>query len=96
MSPDFTSGANFQPVRGGMSPTVFREGRYRYYFFSREETRQHVHVISPDGEAKLWLEPRVEVADQVGLNPQQIQRILETVIKNQEVIRAKWNRHFGR
>ncbi len=95
MSPEFTSGTNPHSVQACMSPTVFREGRYRYYFFSREESRQHVHVISPDGEAKVRLEPRVEVVTQLGLNPGQIQRILETVIKNQEVIRAKWNRHFG-
>lgn len=45
-----------------MSPTVFREGPYRFYFFSREETRMHVHVQGPDGEAKFWLEPSVELA----------------------------------
>ncbi len=28
-----------------MSPTVFRERGYRFYFFSREEPRMHVHVI---------------------------------------------------
>ena len=27
-----------------MSPTIFREGPFRFYFFSREETRMHVHV----------------------------------------------------
>ncbi|MFW6235057.1 MAG: DUF4160 domain-containing protein, partial [Spirochaetota bacterium] len=27
-----------------MSPTVFREGQFRFFFFSREEPRQHVHV----------------------------------------------------
>jgi len=27
-----------------MSPTVFREGGFRFYFFSREESRMHVHV----------------------------------------------------
>jgi hypothetical protein len=77
-----------------MSPTVFRDGPYRYYFFSREESRQHVHVLSPDGEAKVWLEPQIELAHQVGLNTQQIHRILDTVEKNQEVIRGEWNRHF--
>ena len=40
-----------------MSPTVFRYRSYRFYFFSREELRMHVHVFSPDGEAKFWLEP---------------------------------------
>jgi len=40
-----------------MSPTVFKEGNYRFHFFSREEDRIHIHVVSPDGEAKFWLEP---------------------------------------
>ena len=45
-----------------MSPTVFKESGYRFFFFSREEKRIHVHVISGDGEAKFWLEPEVELA----------------------------------
>jgi hypothetical protein len=45
-----------------MSPTVFREGPYRFYFFSREEPRIHVHVGSSDGEAKFWIEPEIELA----------------------------------
>jgi hypothetical protein len=40
-----------------MSPTIFREGGYRFYFFSREEPRMHVHVHCADGEAKFWIEP---------------------------------------
>jgi len=38
-----------------MSPTIFREGPFRFYFFSREETRMHVHVHATAGEAKFWL-----------------------------------------
>jgi hypothetical protein len=45
-----------------MSPTVFREGEFRFYFFSREEHRMHIHAQSPDGEAKFWIEPRIEIA----------------------------------
>ncbi|MES9901664.1 MAG: DUF4160 domain-containing protein [Sedimenticola sp.] len=45
-----------------MSPTVFKERGYRFFFFSREEERMHVHVLSGDGEAKLWLEPEIELA----------------------------------
>ena len=36
-----------------MSPTVFREGGIRVFFFSREETRMHVHVQSAEAEAKF-------------------------------------------
>ncbi|MBM3434955.1 MAG: DUF4160 domain-containing protein [Bacteroidetes bacterium] len=42
-----------------MSPTVFKIGKYRFFFFSREELRKHIHVISPEGEAKFWIEPEV-------------------------------------
>jgi len=45
-----------------MSPTVFREEGYRFFFFSREEQRVRVHVLSADGEAKFWLEPEIELA----------------------------------
>jgi len=43
-----------------MSPTVFKERGYRFFFFSREETRMHVHVYCGDGEVKYWLEPEIE------------------------------------
>lgn len=45
-----------------MSPTVFREGPFRFFFFSREEERLHIHVESPHGEAKFWLDPQIELA----------------------------------
>jgi hypothetical protein len=34
-----------------MRTTVFREKGFRFLFFSREETRIHVHVQCADGEA---------------------------------------------
>ncbi|MCK5131914.1 MAG: DUF4160 domain-containing protein [Candidatus Sabulitectum sp.] len=40
-----------------MSPTVFREKGFRFFFFSREEPRMHIHVRCSDGEAKFWLTP---------------------------------------
>src|SRR2546426_8436204 len=44
-----------------VSPTVLRVRGYRFYFFSREEPRPHVHVQHAGGEAKFWLEPQVEL-----------------------------------
>ena len=44
-----------------MVPTIFREEGYRFYFFSREESRPHVHVESVEGEAKFWLDPEIEL-----------------------------------
>lgn len=75
-------------------PTVFIDGRYRFYFFSREENRRHVHVSSSDGEAKIWLEPEIEVARVVNLSAQEVSKILEIIKDRQEEINDFWNRHF--
>jgi hypothetical protein len=50
-----------------MSPTVFRQGQYRFYFFSREETRMHIHVHAPNGEVKFWMEPEIKLAQELWL-----------------------------
>ncbi|MCU7244914.1 MULTISPECIES: DUF4160 domain-containing protein [unclassified Microcystis] len=55
-----------------MSPTVFREDGYRFFFFSREETRMHVHVHCAEGEAKFWLEPQIELARNYNLSRKQL------------------------
>ncbi|MDH4407062.1 MAG: DUF4160 domain-containing protein [Cyanobium sp. D14.bin.5] len=78
-----------------MSPTVFRDGKFRFFFFAREESRPHVHVSHPDGEAKFWLSPTVELARNIGLSSQRIkeaERLVET--RQLEIIDA-WNNHFG-
>jgi hypothetical protein len=51
-----------------MSPIVFRIGKFQFYFFAFEESRMHIHVHSPDGEAKFWLEPVIALADAYGLS----------------------------
>ena len=79
-----------------MSPTIFREKGYRFFFFSREESRRHVHVYCGTGEAKYWLEPDIALAENCGLTRKQlaeVQRIIEA--HNDEIVNA-WNKHLGR
>lgn len=79
-----------------MSPTVVRDGPFRLFFFPREETRLHVHVAHPDGEAKFWLEPDVHLAVNIGLSatqPRQSQVVVEAHLQE---INDAWHRHFGR
>jgi hypothetical protein len=56
-----------------MSPTIFRELGFRFFFFSREEPRMHVHVHCGHGEAKFWIEPEIESADNYGLRGPDLQ-----------------------
>jgi hypothetical protein len=39
--------------RADLARTAFKWRGYRFYFFSREESRPHVPVYCPDGEAKF-------------------------------------------
>ena len=75
-----------------MAPTVFREGSFR--FFSREESRIHIHVAHTDGEAKFWLEPNIELALNKGLNSKQVSEALLLVQQHREEILNAWKQHF--
>lgn len=78
-----------------MAPTVFRQGAFRFFFFSREEPRMHIHVSHTDGEAKFWLEPQIELAMNQGLSQRQISEALSLVHLHHEEIRNAWHIHFG-
>jgi hypothetical protein len=78
-----------------MSPTVFRYKRYRFYFFSREETRMHVHVSCPDGEAKFWLEPVIALAEHHNLSAKTLNEIQKVIEEHRDEIAKAWKKHFG-
>lgn len=78
-----------------MAPTVVRAGKFRLFFFSREEPRIHVHVAHPDGEAKFWLTPAVTVATYTGLSSRQLREAQSVVEAHLKEIQDAWNHHFG-
>ena len=52
-------------------PVVFRHKGFRFFFYANEGSPRelvHVHVRSGAGEAKLWLEPQVRLANSVGFD----------------------------
>jgi hypothetical protein len=78
-----------------MSPTILREGGFRFYFFSREERRMHVQVQCAEGEAKYWLEPAIELAQNYGLNERQLRSVKAMIEAHANDIRDAWTKHFG-
>ena len=78
-----------------MSPTIFRESGFRFYFFSREEPRMHVYVQGQNGEAKFWLEPVIELAQFVGLSRHELKEALRLVQEHENDIRNAWYKHFA-
>ena len=78
-----------------MSPTVLRKDGFRFFFFSREEPRQHVHVQDAEGEAKVWLSPTVELALNKGLKKSRLAKALRIVEENHHAFLEAWTTHFG-
>jgi hypothetical protein len=79
-----------------LSPTVFRWKGYRFFFFSREEERMHIHVDSEKGEAKFWMEPAVAVATSYGFSERELQAIITILREREDEIRSSWRTHFSR
>jgi hypothetical protein len=79
-----------------MSPTVFKKAGLRFYFFSHEEERVHVHVQGERGEAKFWLEPEIEMARNFGLSHASLRTGLQLIREHEDEIRTAWKEHFGR
>ena len=47
----------------------------------------HVHVQSPEGEAKFWMEPAIELAAKFGLTDREVARIVRNLEERQDEVR---------
>jgi len=72
-------------------PTVLRIGPYRFHFYSDEgDEPPHIHVATPDGECKFWLQP-IRLARNRGLKPLTVRKIEKLVFENQLLLMGKYN-----
>ncbi len=55
----------------------------------------HVHVISPGGEAKFWMEPEIELAVNKKLSATELNELKRIIEERQNEIREHWRRYFG-
>ena len=78
-----------------MSPTIFRAKGFRFFFFSREESRIHVHVYYGGGEAKFWVEPKVKLAQNYGLTEKDLKQAQTLIEEHIDEIKAAWKKHFA-
>jgi hypothetical protein len=78
-----------------VSPTIYREGKYRFFFNSREEERVHIHVQTPDGEAKFWLEPLIALAEFYDLDTKELRKIESIIREHANEFTTRWKDHFS-
>jgi hypothetical protein len=76
-------------------PTVLREGRYRFAFFSNEgQEPPHIHVKAGDDQAKFWLEP-IALASNYGFKAHELNEIERLVREHQLELLEAWHEHLG-
>jgi len=54
----------------------------------------HVHVYCGDGEAKFWLEPEIELANNHRLSRGQIKEIERIIEVHYDELKGAWHKHF--
>ena len=80
-----------------MAPVLHRWKGYVIRFYSREEPRPHVHIVHKSGEAvaKIWLEPKIEVAYNKGVPGRHLKAILKHLEENHEAYLLRWRMYHG-
>ncbi len=76
-------------------PTILRIGNLRFFFFSKEENRKHIHVVSPEGEAKFWLEPAIELAQNYKFSQKELGKIEKIIKEYYNIFIKAWEEYFG-
>ena len=79
-----------------MSPKFRQENGYIFKIYSNEEERKHIHVVKAECEAKFWLEPAIELAENYGFNSKEINRITQIVEQYGEDFKLQFARHIGK
>lgn len=55
----------------------------------------HIHVHGQTGEAKFWIEPQIELAQNYGLHDPELNLVRQLIEEHENEIRDAWKRHFS-
>lgn len=55
----------------------------------------HIHILSPAGEAKFWIEPMIALADYSGYSDRELKQLAKVVEDHAEEIKKAWKKHFS-
>jgi len=74
-------------------PTILRWKGYKFFFFSLEEDRPHIHVTKQNGQAKVWLD-NFTVAKSQGFSQKDLNVIQRKVEAEYAAFLERWNDYF--
>lgn len=79
-----------------MSPTFRKEDGYNFKIYSNEEERKHIHVLKAENEAKFWLEPTIELAENYGFNGKDLKKITQLLQQYGDEFKQRFTEHIGK
>lgn len=79
-----------------MSPVFKREEGYIFKIFSNEEERKHIHVVKAECEAKFWLEPTIELAENYGFSSKELKQIYQILEQYGNEFKCKFTEYIGK
>lgn len=79
-----------------MSPKFKQEDGFVFKIFSNEEERMHIHVVKAEKEAKYWLEPEIELAENYGFTSKELKKITKIVMDYGNEFKKLYAEHIGR
>ena len=77
-------------------PTVLREQGFRFHFYLNDHLPMHVHVARGGAEAKVLLEPCIELAKNNGFKSQEVRSIVGIIEANYEYLIQQWHETYNR
>ena len=79
-----------------MRPKFKEQNGFVFKIFSNEEARIHIHIIKAEKEAKYWLEPDMELAENYGFNNKELSSIEKILTEYGDYFKVKFTRHVGK
>ena len=79
-----------------MSPKFKEINGFVFKIYSNEESRIHIHIVKAENEAKYWLEPDIELAENFGFSSKELSFIEKILKENGDDFKIKFARHTGK
>lgn len=94
---NFASGIEkFLKRRKIMSPKFKEINGFVFKIYSNEESRIHIHIVKAENEAKYWLEPDIELAENFGFSSKELSFIEKILKEDGDDFKIKFARHTGK
>lgn len=77
-------------------PTILRIRGYRFFFYMNEHLPIHVHITKGDGEARVILEPEIELDEAYSFKAKELKELLAITEEHHQYLIGKWHEIFDK